>query len=103
MTSRSLFIGSLCTALLLAGNAAAQKETYHKGPDPSVLATENVKDLMLLMDTDKNGKITKEEWMKFMEQEFDRLDTDKSGALDPKELQRTRLSVKAVRSSDTGK
>jgi Ca2+-binding EF-hand superfamily protein len=42
------------------------------------------------MDTDKNGKISKAEFIKFMEAEFDRLDKDKSGELDAKEL--TRIS-----------
>ena len=43
------------------------------------------------MDTDKNGKISKKEWMTFMEAEFDRLDTDKSGELDVKELTQSQL------------
>jgi hypothetical protein len=29
---------------------------------------------LLLMDTNENGKISKQEWTKFMEAEFDRLD-----------------------------
>jgi hypothetical protein len=49
--------------------------------------------LLLLMDTDKNGKISKQEWMKFMEAEFDRLDKDKSGDLDAKDLQQSKLRV----------
>jgi Ca2+-binding EF-hand superfamily protein len=32
------------------------------------------------MDTDKNGKISKQEFTKFMEAEFERLDKDKSGS-----------------------
>ena len=44
------------------------------------------------MDTDKSGKISKEEWMKFMEAEFDRLDKDKKGELDAKELEQLRVS-----------
>jgi hypothetical protein len=47
----------------------------------------------LLMDTDKNGKISKQEWMKFMEAEFDRLDKDKSGDLDVKDLGQSKLRV----------
>jgi Ca2+-binding EF-hand superfamily protein len=42
--------------------------------------------LLLLMDTDKSGKISKQEWMTFMEAEFDRLDKDKKGELDVREL-----------------
>jgi Ca2+-binding EF-hand superfamily protein len=38
------------------------------------------------MDTDKNGKISRQEYMSFMSAEFDRLDKDKSGELDVREL-----------------
>jgi Ca2+-binding EF-hand superfamily protein len=48
---------------------------------------------VLLMDTNKNGKISKQEFMTFMEAEFDRLDTNKSGDLDVKELRRSKLRV----------
>jgi hypothetical protein len=37
------------------------------------------------MDTDQNGKVSKQAWMEFMEGEFDRLDRDKKGELDPRE------------------
>ena len=45
------------------------------------------------MDTDKNGKISKQECMKFMEAEFDKLDKDKNGELDAKELTQSSLRV----------
>jgi Ca2+-binding EF-hand superfamily protein len=45
------------------------------------------------MDTDKNGKISKKEFMAFMEAEFERLDKDKSGELDAKELRQSKLRV----------
>jgi Ca2+-binding EF-hand superfamily protein len=38
------------------------------------------------MDTDKNGKVSKEEFLKFMEAEFDYADKRKNGQLDPNEL-----------------
>jgi Ca2+-binding EF-hand superfamily protein len=44
-----------------------------------------------MMDTDKNGKISKKEFMDFMSAEFDRLDEDKSGELDVKELAQSQL------------
>ncbi len=54
---------------------------------PNVLAGEaNAKQLLLLMDTDKSGKISKQEFMAYMEAEFDRLDVNKDGELDVKEL-----------------
>ena len=49
--------------------------------------------MLLLVGGDKNGKITKQEWMNFMEAEFDRLNKNKSGELDAQELARSRLSV----------
>jgi hypothetical protein len=67
--------------------AFAQKATPDaKKQNAVALGTDEVKQLLTLMDTDKNGKISKAEFMKFMEAEFDRLDKDKSGELDAKEL-----------------
>jgi hypothetical protein len=57
-------------------------------------ATEAAKQLLLAMDTNKSGKISKEEWVKFMEAEFDRLDTDHKGQLDVKELTQSRVRVR---------
>jgi hypothetical protein len=69
------------------GTAFGQKTTPDAKKQNSVtLGEDEVKQLLALMDTDKNGKISKAEFMKFMEAEFDRLDKDKSGELDAKEL-----------------
>jgi hypothetical protein len=57
-------------------------------------ATEAAKQLLLAMDTNKSGKVSKEEWMKFMEAEFDRLDTDHKGQLEVKELTQSRIRVR---------
>jgi Ca2+-binding EF-hand superfamily protein len=43
------------------------------------------------MDTDKSGKVSKEERMKFMEAEFDRLDSNHDGQLDVRELTQSRM------------
>jgi len=77
----------------LPGNAVAQRQAVPKAQDKLTLGEPEVKQLLLLMDTDKSGKISKEEWLKFMEAEFDRLDKDKKGQLDAKELERSRLRV----------
>jgi hypothetical protein len=97
----------LVSALAIFGAAwsasrltAQEKETLPK-PDKLALGEDAVKQLLLLMDTDKNGKISKKEWMNFMEAEFDRLDTDKSGDLDVKEIAQSRL--RATRRTNTGK
>ncbi len=50
------------------------------------------------MDTDKNGMISKQEWMKFMEAEFNRLDKNKSGELDVKEISQSKVRVRCFAS-----
>jgi hypothetical protein len=57
-----------------------------KPPDKLTLGQDEVRKLLLLIGPDKNGRISKVEWMKFMEAEFDRLDKTRSGVLDLKEL-----------------
>jgi len=64
-----------------------------QAPDKFELGEQEVKELLRMMDTDKNGKISKAEWMKFMSEEFDRLDKDKNGELDPEELKQSRVNV----------
>jgi Ca2+-binding EF-hand superfamily protein len=73
--------------------ATAQKvdKSIPKWQRTLALGEEEVKELLLLMDTNKNGRISKPEFMTFMEAEFDRLDKDKSGELDPKELTESRI------------
>lgn len=77
------------------GTAISQtKAAVPKPQDKLALREEEeVKQLLLLMDKDKNGRISKAERMKFMEAEFDRLDKDKSGDLDVKELTQSKLRV----------
>jgi hypothetical protein len=64
-----------------------------KPQDRVALGEEQAKQLLLLIDTDKKGVISKQEWMKFMEAEFDRLDKAKNGELDVKELTQSKLRV----------
>ncbi len=52
-----------------------------------------VRQLLLLMDSDENGKISKPEWMDVMAAEFDRLDKRKSGDLDANQLVQSNLRV----------
>jgi hypothetical protein len=90
----------------MAANAAAQSEksTGVVSPTPEAensekerklaAATDVAKQLLLEMDTNKSGKVSKQEWMKFMEEEFDRLDTDHKGQLDLKELTQSRVRMR---------
>jgi Ca2+-binding EF-hand superfamily protein len=77
----------------LLGHAAAQKVSVPKSQDKLALGEEDVKQLLLLMDTDRHGKVSRQEYMKFMEAEFNRLDKDKTGELDVKTLTQSNLTV----------
>jgi hypothetical protein len=87
---------SVFSSLALAGffglvalveiSAFGQKASVPKTPTAPRLGPEQVKALIALMDKDRNGKISKQEWMRFMEQEFERLDKDHSGDLDAADL-----------------
>ena len=89
MTRRSLLI-----ALMSAGGAMAVADVAPKPQDKLAQANENVKQLLLLLDADQNGRISKKVWMAFMEAEFNKLDRDGNGELDQKELMQARLSVR---------
>jgi Ca2+-binding EF-hand superfamily protein len=89
MTRRSLLI-----ALISAGGVLAVADVAPRPQDKLAQANENVKQLLLLLDADKNGRISKKEWMAFMEAEFNKLDKDGNGELDQKELVEARLSVR---------
>jgi Ca2+-binding EF-hand superfamily protein len=67
----------------LATPAIAQ--TAHQKADAST------RQLLQLMDKDKNGKVSREEFMSFMQAEFDRLDVNHDGQLDVNELAPLRI------------
>jgi hypothetical protein len=83
----------LVATWVMLGGAVAQKAAAPKAQDKLALGEEEIRQLLLLIDTDKNGKISKQEFMKFMEAEFDRLDKAKNGELDVKELAHSKLRV----------
>lgn len=56
---------------------AAQKEATPKAQDNAAVGEPEVKQMLPLMDQDKDGKVSKQDFMKFMEAEFDRLDKTK--------------------------
>ena len=99
----ALTIATLSTmpfAVRAAGQDASKGTTQTSStvPPPSperVFEGETeAKKLLKLMDTDENGKISKQEFMTFMEAEFDRMDVNKDGELDVKEL--TQNPVRSV-------
>jgi Ca2+-binding EF-hand superfamily protein len=94
MNRRNLLLTMLGATGAVAVNAVAQKTTAAKPQDKVSIASNDVKELLLLMDADNNGKISKKEWMSFMEAEFNQLDREGRGELDLKELAQSRLVAK---------
>jgi hypothetical protein len=78
---------SVAALLAMRGTGAvAQEAATPKAQDNVAKGEAEVKQLLPLMDHDKQGKVSKEEFMKFMAAEFDRLDKKNDGKLDVKEL-----------------
>ncbi|HXH66801.1 MAG TPA: hypothetical protein VNI81_06340 [Candidatus Limnocylindrales bacterium] len=83
----------LVATLSMLGSAAAQKASVPKPQDKLAMGEDDIKHLLLLMEADKKGMVSKEEFMKYMEAEFERLDKSKIGELNVKELTRSNLSA----------
>jgi hypothetical protein len=77
---------TFAVVVLSAMVGLGQKAASPKPQDRIALGEGEVKQLLPLMDADNNGKISKQEFMRFMEAEFERLDKDKNGQLDAKAL-----------------
>jgi len=86
--STMLLVILAATALfaMVGTTIAAQKEATPKAQDNVAGAEPEVKKMLPLMDQDKDGKVSKQDFMNFMEAEFDRLDREKEGKLDVKKL-----------------
>jgi hypothetical protein len=100
MRRRNLFIAWLIVTTL--GVGFAQRGDL-KHPDKNVMAMENVKQLLLVMDTGKSGKISKQQFMAFMEAEFDKIDVEKKGELDQAAIRESTEYVRQARSADLGR
>ena len=92
MSSRTsiIFIVVVIAVLVATGatlrTAVAQNASTSNPQANLALGEAEVKKLLLLMDADSDGKVSKQVFMSFMEAEFDRLDKKKEGKLDVKEL-----------------
>jgi hypothetical protein len=75
-----LFSALLATCFVLLP-AAAQKASVPKPQNNLALAEPAVRDTLPLMHADSRGRVSKQDFMRFMEAEFDRLDADKTGEL----------------------
>jgi hypothetical protein len=77
----------------MLGSAAAQKASVPKPQNKLAMGEDGVKQLLPLMNTDTKGMVSKQEFMKFMEAEFERLDKSKKGELNVNELTQSSLSA----------
>jgi hypothetical protein len=74
-------------------SATAQKMPVPRPQDSLAMGEDQVRQLLPLMHSDKNGMVSRQEYMKFMAAEFDRLDKEKKGELDARKLAQSNLSV----------
>jgi hypothetical protein len=88
-----ILIASTIAALAAAAGQTPRADNLTKPNDKKVAAgEEHAKRLLVLMDKDQNGKVSKEEFMNFMAAEFERLDVNKDGQLDVQELTQSRYT-----------
>jgi hypothetical protein len=78
LVAAPLVVSMISTAALAVSKRTAEK------------ANRDVKMLVLMMDKDKDGAVSKDEFMQFMNREFDRLDVSKTGKLEPMHLRAIR-------------
>ncbi len=84
---RNKFMFFLSAGLIAVLAAAPALARGGQGPENAKVAQ-----LIHLMDKDKNGVVSKDEFMRFMSAEFDRVDANRSGALSESELSRSVLA-----------
>jgi hypothetical protein len=75
--------------------SSAQKANVPIHQDVVALAQPRVKEVSLLMHTDRSGKASKKDFMNLMKAVFDRLDNDKKGELDPRQFRQS-VSVRGA-------
>jgi hypothetical protein len=99
MTQRNLLTAIRLLAVIIATYAvapsSAQKVNVPIQQDVVALAQPKVMEVLPLMDTDRNGKISKKDFMNLMDAVFDRLDKDKKGELDPRQFRQS-VSVRGA-------
>jgi len=89
-----LLVAALVVGGAVMGSTIAAQNTTPIPQDQLARGEDNAKQMLLLMDKDKDGKVSKQEFMSFMEAEFERLDTNKDGKLDVEELTRSQFTVR---------
>ena len=82
----------LASGILLT-TAAGQKVSVPHPLDRLTMGEEPAKQMLLAMSDHGKDLVTKQEYMKFAEQEFDRLDKEKKGALNVRQFSQTSLAA----------
>ena len=88
-------------AILFAAGLTSQQSLAQKSgtpiasnpPDKLAAGEQEVKELLLIVGPDQNGKVSKEEFMRFMEAEFARLDKEKTGQVDLNRIAKSMAGV----------
>lgn len=89
---------TLIAAMVLVGISSLGSLVSAAAASPRLELTPRDKDtvrLLLQMEPDQNGKVTKAQFMGFMEAEFDRLDLNRDGTIDLKEFGQAHYYVHA--------
>jgi hypothetical protein len=94
IASAVLGVGAMVGTTLAAQDSSPKAETPSPNDKKVAAGEKEAKKLLLLMDKDKSGKVSKAEFMGFMEAEFERMDINKDGELDVKELTDSRVQVR---------
>jgi sulfatase maturation enzyme AslB (radical SAM superfamily) len=82
----AVLLASTALFAMVGTTVVAQKAATPKAQDNVSKGEPEVKQMLPLMNQDREGKVSKEEFMRFMAAEFDRLDKKNEGKLDVKEL-----------------
>ena len=83
MKKQIKFVATIAVLAAAAGVTSSTMAAEAAKGGPGATYT---KALITKMDVNRDGKVTKAEFMKFVEAEFDYLDKDKSGQLDTSEV-----------------
>jgi len=85
LNRRSLATAALLFAVVAPVARAAVPTSSDEARSYNQLARMKPMEVMHMIDTDKKGYVTREEFMKFQEQFFDRMDQNHDGKVDVKE------------------
>jgi hypothetical protein len=85
LNRRSLATAALLFAVVAPVAHAAAPTSSDEARSYNQLARMKPMEVMHMIDTDKKGYVTREEFMKFQEQFFDRMDQNHDGKVDAKE------------------